>query len=71
MNHSGQLGNAFHQPLPLPGFTIRFKPQKEVESVRLLDKNQTVTISGIEEGLLSLRIDGLGFYDVLLVEYRK
>ncbi len=70
VNHSGQLGNAFHQPLPLPGFTITFKPQKEVKSVRLLGNNQTVRISGINEGEVSLEIEGLDFYDVVLVEYQ-
>ncbi len=71
VNHTGQLGSAFHQPIPLPGFEIKFRPQKEVESVRLLGNNQTVSISGIEDGELSLQIEGLDFYDVVLVEYKK
>ncbi|MDX2432398.1 MAG: hypothetical protein QNK35_15780 [Bacteroides sp.] len=71
LNHAGQLGNAFHQPLPLPGFTIKFKPQKEIESVRLLGNNETVSISSMNEGQVSLQIEGLDFYDVLLVEYKK
>ncbi len=69
LNHTGQLGSAFHEPVPLPGFTISFKPLREVESVRLLGKNQTVSISNIKDGTISLEVDGLDFYDVLLVEY--
>jgi hypothetical protein len=71
INHSGQLGNAFHPPLPLPGFTITFKPLKEVGSIRLLSSGETVPIRNIRDGELTVQLDGLDFYDVLLVEYLK
>lgn len=69
LNHSGQMGNGFHEPLPLPGFKISFTPLKEVESIRLLGAGKTVPISNMENGKLTVRIEGIDFYDVLLVEY--
>jgi hypothetical protein len=71
INHCGQMGNGFYEPLPLPGFNISFTPLKEVESIRLLGAGKTVPISNMEDGKLTVRIEGIDFYDVLLVEYSK
>lgn len=71
MNHSGQLGNAFYQPLPLPGFTLSFTPEKEIKSVRLMGSDSPVQFKRAGDGALEVELDGLDFYDILLVEYKK
>lgn len=69
VNQSGQIGNAFHKPLPLPGFFITFKPAKTVGEVRLLGSEQKVDFVQGENGSITMELDGLGYYDVLLVNY--
>jgi hypothetical protein len=36
INHSGQLGDAFREPVPIYNTTIRFKPVKPVETITLM-----------------------------------
>jgi len=71
VNHSGQLGKAFHQPVSLPGFTISFRPVKEVERVSLLGSDKPVQLRTVKGGDVMMRLEGLDFYDILLVEYKK
>jgi len=71
VNHSGQLGKAFHQPVSLPGFTISFRPVKEVERVSLLGSDKPVQLRTVKGGDVMMRLEGLDFYDLLLVEYKK
>jgi hypothetical protein len=33
INHTGQIGNSFHEPVPIINSTIRFKPQKPVKEI--------------------------------------
>jgi hypothetical protein len=71
VNHSGQLGKAFHEPVSLPGFTISFSPVKEVEHVSLLGSDRPVQFRTVKGGDVMMRLEGLDFYDILLVEYKK
>ena len=71
INHSGQLGKAFHKPVSLPGFTISFSPVKEVERISLLGSDRPVQFGTVKGGDVMMRLEGLDFYDILLVEYKK
>ena len=71
VNHSGQLGNVFYEPVSLPEFTISFKPVKEVERVSLLGSDKSVQFRTVKGGDVMMRLEGLDFYDILLVEYKK
>ena len=36
INHSGQFGDAFREPVAIHNTTIRFKPMKPVKSINLI-----------------------------------
>ena len=71
VNHSGQVGSAFFEPLPVPAFNIRFNPDKAVESVRMLGADMQVGFTAGSDGVVTLQVPGLDFYDVILVDYKK
>jgi len=68
LNHSGQLGNAFYEPIPLRDITLKFKPLKQVQSIRSL-KNETNLDFKLVGETIEVIVNALGAYDVLLVTY--
>lgn len=70
LNHTGQLGNAFFQPLPIYNTSLSFKSQKLVESVRSLKGTEPLEFSVNESGWVNVILPKLESYDVLLVEYK-
>lgn len=45
INHSGQIGNAYLQPIPIHNTTIRFKPTKPVKELRLVKSGESLKFS--------------------------
>ena len=69
LNHTGQLGNAFYQPLPIRNMEFKFKPQKKVASVKSMATGKPVPFKLNPEGWVNVTIPELDDYDVVLVEY--
>ena len=69
LNHSGQLGNGFFQPLSIHDTELSFKAQKKVNSVKSLSGNTSLDFHLKEGGWVNVVLPELGSYDVLLVEY--
>lgn len=68
LNHTGQLGNAFHKPLPITGTTLRFKPKKPVKSIKSLVMEEHIPFDNQEEWI-EVHLPQLNHFDVIFVEY--
>ena len=68
LNHSGQLGNAFHQPIPMEGITIEVKPNKPVKSVKSLFHNQDISFRA-EEGWIRVEVPKMYHYDIIFMAH--
>jgi len=69
LNHTGQLGNGFQEPLAIQNIKLKFKPQKPVSSIKSLTTKKTVPFSLSSDGWIETTIPEIGAYDVVLVEY--
>jgi hypothetical protein len=49
INHSGQLGNAFREPVEIHNTTIRVKPQKPIKTIYLMRADEEVKFKQSEE----------------------
>jgi hypothetical protein len=67
-NHSGQLNNALHAPVPIDDIRISITPDKPVRAARLLSNGEKLRISE-RRGRISLTIPTLRHYDIVLFEY--
>jgi hypothetical protein len=69
LNHTGQLGNAFHQPLPVKDITVNFKPESQVKSVKRLSDGKELSFSENEGKGVIINLPVLNSFDIILVEY--
>jgi hypothetical protein len=68
LNHTGQMGNGFFEPVPIRNIPFKFKPLKDVVSVKSLRTGRHLPFV-IEDTEIALTVPELASYDVLLVEY--
>jgi hypothetical protein len=68
LNHSGQLGNGFNNPLPIQNVRFKFTPVKEIKSVKSLQTEKEIKFS-TEGNWCEITLPNLGSFDVVLVEY--
>jgi len=69
LNHTGQLGNGFFEPVPIRDISFKIKPEKEVKSIKGLQNNEAIPFETSENGCLEISLPELNSYDVVLVEY--
>ena len=69
LNHSGQMGNGFNEPLPIQKVSFKFKPQKQVKSIRSLQTGKPVGFNMNNEKWIEINVPELKSFDVVLVEY--
>jgi len=67
-NHSGQLNNALHAPIPIDDIQISITPVKTIKAARLLSNGKKLRISK-RKNRVSMTIPTLKHYDVVLLEY--
>jgi putative glycosyl hydrolase-like family 6 (GHL6) protein len=67
-NHTGQLGTAFHAPVPMRNVTVRYKTADMPRSARLLRSNQTIKTTVASDGALLLTIPELSDFEVVVLE---
>ncbi len=67
-NHSGQLNNALHAPIPVDDIRISITPVKPIKAVRLLSNGKKLRISK-RKNRISMTVPTLKHYDVVLLQY--
>ena len=69
LNHSGQLGNAFHEPLPVQNIKLSFLPEKKVRSIKSLADGKELPHQKQKDGRMEVLFPELHSFDIILVEY--
>lgn len=70
INHSGQIGASFQEPVAIHDIKIKFKPVRPLKSMSLLHAG--VKINFIEKnGWVECEVPKLSDYDILYSEYKK
>ncbi len=67
-NHSGQLNNALHAPIPVDDIRISITPVKPIKAVRLLTNGRKVRVSNRKD-CISMTVPTLKHYEIVLLEY--
>ncbi|MCH6256533.1 family 10 glycosylhydrolase [Puniceicoccaceae bacterium K14] len=69
INHSGQIGNVFRDPIPVHNSTVRFKPQKPVESLYLLCAGIQLDFTE-SEGWIEYTVPEVDDFEMVLCLYK-
>jgi hypothetical protein len=68
LNHSGQLGNGFFEPLPIYDLRFGFNTDRKVKSVKSLQTGKNISFK-LNGNLLEVTLPKLVSFDVVLIEY--
>ena len=68
-NHSGQIGTAFHEPIPIRNAELSVRPARAVRNARMLRSGKRLTISPLTNGWVGFTVPELGEFEVVLLEY--
>ena len=66
-NLSGQIGTAYHQPLPMFDITVEVKMDTPVRNVRLLRSDRNIRVTN-SSGMASFTVPVLHEYEVVVIE---
>lgn len=69
LNHSGQLGGGFFEPLALHDIELSFTSEKKVKSVRSLVSGESIPFKINADGEIKLGVTVLNDFDFVLLEY--
>ncbi len=69
INHSGQTGTTFGEPVPLPETKILLRPQKPVKTVFLAKSRQELTFEAQSDGYIQCVIPGINDFEMLVCLY--
>ena len=69
INHSGQIGDAFHEPVPIYNTTIRFKPLKPVKSIHLMRIGKRLKFKQ-SEGWIECVVPRVNDFEMVLCLYK-
>ena len=67
-NLSGQVGTAYHQPMPMYDLSIDLFMDEPVKNIRLLRSNRKARITN-SNGKTSFTVPVLNEYEVVIVEH--
>jgi hypothetical protein len=68
-NHSGQVMNVVHKPLPIGHIRIQLKAGKPIKRIRSLTNGARLTPEQIAPGQVEVVLPQLGAFEIVLVEY--
>ncbi len=68
INHSGQLGDAFREPVAIHNTTIRFKPLKPVKSINLMRSEKRLKFRQ-NDGWIEFTVPQLDDFEMILCMY--
>jgi hypothetical protein len=69
LNHTGQLGNAFHEPVPMRDIYFRFESAGKVKSAKCLQSGESLPVGETSDGQIEFNLRELGEYEIVLLEY--
>jgi len=69
LNHSGQMGGGFLEPIPIQNIQLKFRPQKTIKSIKSLCGEEHISFKKRGDGCVELILPKLESFDFLLVEY--
>ncbi len=69
LNHSGQLGNAFHTPIEVRDIKISFYPEKPVRTVKRLSDGNALPFRTIAGNAIEITVPDINSYDIILIDY--
>jgi hypothetical protein len=69
INHSGQIGDGFREPVPIYNTTIRFKPVKQVKEIRLIRSGTEIKFRE-NQGWVECVVPRLDDFEMVLCLYK-
>jgi hypothetical protein len=69
LNHSGHLGNGFHEPLPIQHIELKIQPEKRIRSVKKMTDGNELPWQTKENGWVEVVVPELQSFEIILVEY--
>ena len=69
LNHSGQLGNGFFEPLTIHDITFTVGLDKKARSIKSLKTDTELSFKRIDNGMVEITLPQLVSYDIVLIEY--
>lgn len=69
INHTGQLGGSYREPVTLPSTRIRFRPQKPVKEVRLMRSDKVLTFRE-DDGWVECVVPEIKDFEMVVSFYR-
>ena len=70
INHSGQVGGSFREPVSIHNINIRFKPMKKVEEIRLMRAGKSVKFTE-RNGWVECTVPEVGDFEMVVCVYGK
>lgn len=67
LNHSGQLGTAFHQPLPVRGIEVRLNTGRKPKAVTALRAGRKLRFRFSRDGWVSFTVPELKLFEVVVL----
>jgi hypothetical protein len=69
INHSGQIGDVFREPIPIYNTSIKLKPIKPVKNIYLMRSQKTLKFKNID-GWIECAVPQLDDYEMILCLYK-
>jgi hypothetical protein len=69
INHTGQNGTAFHEPVPMSTIPLQLKTERNVKNVTLLKAEKKLDFSTAEAGWVKCIVPELQRFEIVLYEY--
>ena len=70
INHSGQIGASFRDPVPINDINLRLKPSRPVREVRLARSGRKISFSQNNEGWLECTLPSIEDFEMVVCLYR-
>ena len=70
INHSGQIGASFRDPLPVYDIRIRFRPKKDLREIRLMKMDKALKFTRRQDGWHECVIPSIDEYEMMLCIYK-
>ena len=69
INHAGQLGDAFREPVPIYNTTIRFKPMKPVKAIKMMRSGEGLTFK-VSDGWVECVVPQISDFEMMVCVYK-
>lgn len=70
INHSGQIGDVFREPVPIYSIAIRFKPVKPINEIKLMRSGEELKFNQ-KDGWVECVVPKVGDFEMMLCLYNE